>query len=37
VQIEGIGPVAAGDFQNVAKAFARDQRGLGALALDQGN
>src|SRR5581483_11939556 len=36
MQIEGIGPVAAGDFQNVAKALARYQRGGRAFALDQG-
>ena len=35
MQIEGIGPVAAGDFENVAKALARHQRSLRAFALDQ--
>ena len=36
MEIEGIGPVAAGDFQNVAKTFAGNQRSLRAFALDQG-
>ena len=34
-EIEMIRPVAARDLQRVAKAFARDQRGLDALALGQ--
>ena len=35
VQVERIGPVAARDLQHVAEALGGDQRGLGALALDQ--
>ena len=35
MQVERIGPVAARDFQNVAKPLARNQRGLRAFALNQ--
>ena len=35
VQVERIGPVAARDFEHVAKTRCRDKRRLGALALDQ--
>ena len=34
-QVEEVGPVAAGDFQHVAKAEGGDEAGLGALALGQ--
>ena len=35
MQVEWIGPVAARDLQHVAEALGGDERGLGALALDQ--
>ncbi len=35
VQVERVGPVAARDFEHVAKARRRDEGRLGALALDQ--
>ncbi len=35
VQIERIGPVAARDLEHVAEALGGEERGLGALALDQ--
>ena len=36
MQVEGIGPVAARDFEHIAETLAGDQRGLRAVALDQG-